>query len=41
MSQKNDLKEVAKFFSKLGSIGFDSPATHITMMEDEVVKKRK
>ena len=41
MPQKNDLKEIAKLFFKLGSIGFGGPATHIAMMEDEVVKKRK
>ena len=41
MSQKNDLKEIAKLFFKLGSIGFGGPAAHIAMMEDEVVKKRK
>lgn len=41
MSQKNDLKEIAKLFFKLGSIAFGGPAAHIAMMEDEVVKKRK
>ncbi|CAM1334137.1 chromate efflux transporter [Tenacibaculum aestuariivivum] len=41
MQQKNDLKEIAKLFFKLGSIGFGGPAAHIAMMEDEVVKKRK
>ncbi|PKH50220.1 chromate transporter [Tenacibaculum sp. Bg11-29] len=41
MPQKNDLKEIAKLFFKLGSIGFGGPAAHIAMMEDEVVKKRK
>lgn len=41
MSQKGELKEIAKLFFTLGSIAFGGPATHIAMMEDEVVKKRK
>lgn len=41
MSQKGELKEIAKLFFKLGSIAFGGPATHIAMMEDEVVQKRK
>lgn len=41
MSQKSELKEIAKLFFKLGSIAFGGPAVHIAMMEDEVVKKRK
>mgnify|MGYP000011390879 FL=1 len=41
MSQRNELKEIAKLFFKLGSIAFGGPAAHIAMMEDEVVKKRK
>ena len=41
MAQKNELKEIAKLFFKLGSIAFGGPAAHIAMMEDEVVKKRK
>ena len=41
MESKNNLKEVAKLFFKLGSIAFGGPAAHIAMMEDEVVKKRK
>lgn len=36
-----NLKEVALLFFKLGSIAFGGPAAHISMMEDEVVKKRK
>nr|WP_299171496.1 chromate efflux transporter [uncultured Allomuricauda sp.] len=41
MSQKNELREIAKLFFKLGSIAFGGPAAHIAMMEDEVVNKRK
>jgi len=41
MSQKNELKEIAKLFFKLGSIAFGGPAAHIAMLEDEVVRKRK
>jgi chromate transporter len=41
MSQKKELKELAKLFFKLGCIAFGGPAAHIAMMEDEVVKKRK
>ena len=41
MSKKNELKEVAKLFFKLGCIAFGGPASHIAMMEDEVVKKRQ
>ena len=40
MSNKKDLKEIAKLFFKLGSIAFGGPAAHIAIMEDEVVKKR-
>ena len=35
------LAEVAKFFLKLGVIGFGGPAAHIAMMYDETVKRRK
>jgi len=41
MSGKNELKEIALLFLKLGSIAFGGPAAHISMMEDEVVHKRK
>jgi chromate transporter len=39
--KKRNLKEVAALFFKLGTIAFGGPATHIAMMEEEVVNKRK
>lgn len=36
-----NLKEIAALFFKLGCIAFGGPASHIAMMEDEVVEKRK
>lgn len=41
MEDKNNLKEIAKLFLKLGIIGFGGPAVHIAMMQDEVVVKKK
>lgn len=41
MEKKNNLKEIAKLFLKLGTIGFGGPAVHIAMMQDEVVVKKK
>jgi chromate transporter len=38
---KSSLSEVAKVFLKLGFIGFGGPAVHITMMEEEMVRKRQ
>lgn len=35
------LREIAFLFLKLGFIGFGGPAAHISMMEDEVVKRRQ
>ncbi len=40
-NQNNSLKEIAQLFFKLGLIAFGGPASHVAMMEDEVVKKRK
>jgi chromate transporter len=41
MANKRRLKEVAQVFFKLGMISFGVPAAHISMMEEEVVEKRK
>lgn len=41
MKNTEDLKEIAKLFLKLGIIGFGGPAAHISMMQNEVVTKRK
>lgn len=41
MSKNGSVKEVARLFFKLGCIAFGGPASHIAMMEDEVVTKRK
>jgi chromate transporter len=41
MNEKSNLKEVAQLFLKLGIIGFGGPAVHISMMQEEVVVKRK
>lgn len=41
MSRKNELKEIAQLFFKLGCIAFGGPAAHIAMMEEEVVHRRK
>ncbi len=38
---RNDLKEVAAVFFKLGCFAFGGPAAHIAMMEDEIVTKRQ
>ncbi|MGH2565354.1 MAG: chromate transporter, partial [Ginsengibacter sp.] len=41
MSRKNELKDLAKLFLKLGFTAFGGPAAHIAMMQQEVVDKRK
>src|SRR3970282_2905318 len=41
MNEKSNLKEVAQLFLKLGIIGFGGPAVHISMMQEEVVVKKK
>ncbi|MGN6637539.1 MAG: chromate efflux transporter [Mucilaginibacter sp.] len=40
-TKKSKLNEVARVFLKLGFIGFGGPAVHITMMEEEIVRKRQ
>jgi chromate transporter len=39
-NERSRLLEIAKLFLKLGVIGFGGPAVHISMMEEEVVRKR-
>jgi chromate transporter len=41
MNEKQNLKELAQLFLKLGIIGFGGPAVHLAMMQNEVVVKRK
>jgi chromate transporter len=41
MYKKNELKEVARFFLRLGFTAFGGPAVHIAMMRQEAVVKRK
>jgi chromate transporter len=38
---REQLKEIAKLFTKLGFIAFGGPAAHIAMMQREVVVKKK
>jgi len=38
---KPNLRELARFFLRLGTTGFGGPAAHIAMMEDEVVRRRQ
>lgn len=41
MSQKENIKDIARLFLKLGFTAFGGPAAHIAMMQQEVVQKRK
>lgn len=41
LKRQSALKELAELFLKLGTISFGGPAAHISMMEDEVVRRRK
>ena len=41
MEAKVSIKKIIQLFLKLGFIGFGGPATHIAMMQQEVVLKRK
>ncbi len=38
---KPTLRELARFFLRLGTTAFGGPAAHIAMMEDEVVRRRQ
>jgi chromate transporter len=38
---ENNLKEVARLFLRLGFTAFGGPAAHISMMQQEIVEKRK
>lgn len=40
-NEKGSLAEVAKLFLRLGATAFGGPAAHISMMHDEVVKRRQ
>ena len=41
MGSKQNLREIAALFLKLGFTAFGGPAAHIAMMEEEVVRRRK
>jgi chromate transporter len=41
MTKKNNLLEVAGVFLKMGAFAFGGPAVHISLMEAEIVRKRK
>ena len=41
MRNNGSINELVRLFLKLGIIGFGGPAVHISMMEEEVVRKRK
>ena len=41
MKNKTKLFEIAKLFTKLGTIGFGGPPANIALMEQETVHKRK
>ncbi|MDY7015047.1 MAG: chromate efflux transporter [Cyanobacteriota bacterium] len=40
-NDKRQLGELAKFFLKLGTIGFGGPAVHVALMDEEIVERRR
>ena len=38
---KPNLRELGRFFLRLGTTAFGRPVAHIAMMEDEVVRRRR
>lgn len=41
MKKRGPLAEVTLLFLKLGCVGFGGPAAHVSLMEDEVVRRRR
>jgi chromate transporter len=39
-ADRTPIREIALLFLRLGATAFGGPAAHITLMEDEVVRRR-